>query len=39
MLKFIIKENIKEGYTLKEQIIDSLCLISVFALMYMIMVG
>lgn len=39
MLKFIIKENIKEGYTLKEQILDSLCLISLFILMYMIMVG
>lgn len=39
MLKFIIKESIKEGYTLKEQILDSLCLISFFILMYMIMVG
>ena len=32
LLKFIVKENIKEGYSLKEQIIDGLGIISALVL-------
>jgi hypothetical protein len=38
MLKFIIKENIKEGYSLKEQLLDSICLLGAFIIGYLLMV-
>ena len=37
LLKFIVKENIKEGYSLGEQIIDGLAMIAVVVLMVLIM--
>lgn len=32
LIKFIVKENIKEGYSLKEQVLDGLGIISVIVL-------
>lgn len=32
LIKFIVKENIKEGYSLREQILDGLGIISVIVL-------
>lgn len=33
LIKFIVKENIKEGYSLKEQIIDGLGIITTIVLL------
>ena len=38
IIKFIVKENIKEGYSLGEQIIDGLGMLGFFALAFLMLV-
>jgi len=37
IIKFIVKENIKEGYSLKEQIIDGIGTISIIILLVLML--
>lgn len=38
LVKFIVKENIREGYSLKEQIIDSLGIMAFLVFAFMVLV-